>query len=636
MNVLAYRVHILLVTVVAALCMMALPATAHAYGGVAHEWAAKQAVWLMAANYPWEITRDSPLDATRERLGAPIYPELTARGQLFTDWAYQADDSMYTINHFWEAEDGLHELPEGYAGVENAWEMAELYWELAQTEWWIGNVNGAYIYLGHVAHLMMDGGQPAHTNSDLHIAEDSLEEWFQHPDFMYVWNLDGASTIPEPGPIFTLPGDQQIVLDVLAADDWQPGQMEFVMQGDLVNPNAPMDKQRLFYLMYRVNQTGNFFASDGENGNRRERIGWLNEYPGFPTHLHDYGVRVTPQDEHALDDNEVDCPINDPDCVWEGNHGQCNCDDDLRRIAKWAYGASFRATPALLDAFRRSVDNASPITTPEITRRDGADVQTWNNSSVLVRLASAVDRARPGVPRASGVWMIWGLCDDQEPANAYAPSWLLETDGMHTIKLRTTDQCGNIEHRSVQVGVDTTAPTLVFPEWPTHFYPCESPMVTWSATDATSGIQLVTAKLDGQPVAKNKPLSLSGLDPGEHTVLITAHDRAGNQTVTGHVFTLVEHVGLEVGAPVVKRVLAHTFRFTGTLEPQHTAGTSPVTIALQKRVDGVWKLKGRVAATINAAGDYRCTVKLAAGSWRAQARHKYPTAISGYSRFTVR
>ena len=125
-----------------------------------------------------------------------------------------------------------------------------------------------------------------------HPVEDSLEEWFVNtkPREMYSWT---DPTVASPGKAIKPPSNQAIINKVAAATRWQPGRTEFFKDPQLKNPNSPANLQQLFYIMYVVNQTGNYFASDGESGNRTERIGWLNSYSGFPSHLHTSSIPGT-------------------------------------------------------------------------------------------------------------------------------------------------------------------------------------------------------------------------------------------------------------------------------------------------------------------------------------------------------
>jgi hypothetical protein len=61
--------------------------------------------------------------------------------------------------------------------------------------------------------------------------------------------------------------------------------------------------------------------------------------------------------------------------------------------------------------------------------------------------------------------------------------------------------------------------------------------LTWTASDATSGIDTVTATVDGATVAADQPLALWRLPLGGHTLVVTAKDKAGLVTTTTRTFT---------------------------------------------------------------------------------------------------
>ena len=207
-----------LAIVLTALPVVSAPTAAFGYGGVAHEWAGQQAVDLMEILDPLQITeQSSPLSASRSAAGAHIFPELgvgsmqgaAGYGSFVEAGSYQADN-FDTRHHFWEADDGLHELPEGVAGLDNAWETASDWWNEALFYYWAGDKLNAFLHLGYVVHIVGDGGQPAHTNCDLHPTEDSLEEWFvnDRPSRLYAFT-DGSK--PSPGPIVKPPSNAAVI-----------------------------------------------------------------------------------------------------------------------------------------------------------------------------------------------------------------------------------------------------------------------------------------------------------------------------------------------------------------------------------------------------------------------------------------
>jgi hypothetical protein len=68
--------------------------------------------------------------------------------------------------------------------------------------------------------------------------------------------------------------------------------------------------------------------------------------------------------------------------------------------------------------------------------------------------------------------------------------------------------------------------------------------VTWSATDATSGLRVIRVRLDSVIIDRDLPLGgpfLPGsVEPGEHELFVRAHDNAGNYVTYRFDFTVDE------------------------------------------------------------------------------------------------
>jgi len=267
--------------------------------------------------------------------------------------------------------------------------------------------------------------------------------------------------------------------------------------------------------LYWADQMGNYFASEDEDGasNGHDPTGWMGGYPGFPTVLHDEdGNAVSIHSWTGVDDNDS-C-----DCDYDG---------DMATIGTWTYGAAFKATPTIIELFRRTVDSVPPVTTADVTRADGKPVVQWNNSPVTVRLVSAEDLGNPGF-RVAGVWKVWGLCDGLPPGDYDAPSWLISEDGQHEVQCMSTDKVGNVEQdQDIPVWVDMTPPEVTFPDLRPNYLTSEDFTATWLAIDVTSGVASETGYLDGNLVTKGQVFDLA-LMAGWHRLEVYADDVAGN------------------------------------------------------------------------------------------------------------
>lgn len=645
--VLSVAITLTLVLLLAAVGGLAGAPAASAYSGGVHHIATQRAVDVMQvfSDYDAIVGLDGRAD---ERLaaGAHFYPELSndgaALGLTLVDSAMNYDDyvgGMGTRNHFWTCDEGLHELPEGIVGLDNAWEVARREWVSAVMLYKNGFRKKAYTRLGRVLHLVEDMAQPAHTNSDLHgpTNRDSLEEWGGYAiiDPMYSWTDPAKAS---PGKIFQPPLKRLIIQRVRNRPGWE-GHDEFLEDKALMDPNDPYNRSQLFWIMYVANQWANYFASDGEKGNTGVALGWVDyEALGFPDHLHAVGVEVSPQRERALDDNDRDCPNGNPRC---GN-GACDCDGDLTTIATWGYKAAMKGSGGVIELFRRTVDTMNPRTQVTCTREDDKTYVAggWNNSRVTVRVHSAVDPATPTLQDASGVWALYAIFDGELPGASAAASGELyhffELTGAHTVQVRTADSTGRVEHKDVAVKVDLTPPVIDLSQWRSSYLSCEQPPASFAVSDTPSGVKSVAASVDGTRVVVGQPIDRLLLGAGSHELFVKATDKALNTATSTRGFRVVQEVGLTVGTPMATRVPGTMrFQFTGTLAPQHYAGTRPITIVIEKRERPQWKVFKKVAATIGEDGSYRCAARLPLGDWRARAMHLRPRVFSDYVRFKL-
>jgi hypothetical protein len=643
----SHRFAVLFLTLlVAGVALLGVTQAALGYSGGVHQVATQRAVDVMQVwDHMEAITASDAFAQYRFRAKVRMFPELTnndaAMSYLLVNAAWNYDEyvgDMGTRNHFWTCDDDLDECPEGIVGVDNAWEVARREWLNAVIYHRNGDLVSAYFHLGAVMHLVEDMAQPAHTNSDLHgpTNRDSLEEWggYAIAEPWYSWTDPNKTW---PGTVFTPPSKKAIIQRVIDRQSWD-GRDEFLVDKLLSSPSDPFNTAQLFWIMYVTNQWANYFASDGESGNKTVRLGWVDyEALGFPKHLHRYGQLVSAQSESALDDNEGPCSV--PGCGDEF----CNCDRDLSVLAKWGYRAATRGAGGVLALFRRTVDHTPPVTQVTITRNDGKTfvADGWNNSPVTVRLHDAVDPDSPGFQDATGVWTVYGLVNGEvwAPNLAFPITQLQKTfasSGTNTVKVRTTDNAGNIELKSHAVKVDVTPPLVGFPGWQDWYLTCQQPKATWTASDVPSGLRLVTGTLDGKSVVKNKLIDRALLTAAPHTLTVNAKDWAGNRTIADYMFRVLPEFGLVVGKPTALRGgTTTTYKIVGALEPQHYLGSAAVTVVIQKKRDGEWATWQKLAGKAGADKTYSCYARMVKGTFRVRAEHYHPTLVSQWTKFKV-
>ncbi len=519
--------------------------TAFAFCGGPHRWAGEQATWLFRQG----IDLNDPSCITADHGGWPLYPELLVQSSGWSPWSsytHDPDESrawnqynweyirdcaigadqacVATLNHFWLLHDGLNDES---LGANNSWTTSYYLWFAALDAWNAGDLGWAYENLGYCMHHVQDLLQPAHSNADLHAGDgwdsgdDAIEEWLDqaHSEQWYAW--DGSA--PAPGPEVPYPNaaaksNYDILADILNSSIPDVA-TEIVDYPLLAEPNSPYNMQKYFYLLYWANQTGSWFASDDINGQAFDPCGWM-DYTGFPLHFND-GHEIW--NYHGLDNNDTDCDDCTDHCRWD----ECDADWDLTLISNWTYAGVFKASPALIDLFRTTVDVHPPETTTDSWRADGEPVVEWNNSPVTVALTGATDGNNPGF-RPSGLWKIWGLCDGNPPADYDNPSFLIGEDGKHLVELRSTDWCGNVEHgNDIDVWIDMTPPEITFPDLRPNYLTSEDFPVLWVSWDALSGVDSEYALLDGEQVFLGEVIDLAAL-AGLHVLEVYATDVAGN------------------------------------------------------------------------------------------------------------
>ncbi|WP_285705545.1 ThuA domain-containing protein [Microtetraspora sp. NBRC 16547] len=114
---------------------------------------------------------------------------------------------------------------------------------------------------------------------------------------------------------------------------------------------------------------------------------------------------------------------------------------------------------------------------------------------------------------------------------AYTEPFTVKKDGTHTVSFRSTDKAGNKEEaKKITLKLDATAPTLTVGGLNDDGEYGDAARITVTAegADEGSGIDTVTATLDGEELKLGEPLDLHTLALGAHTVTVTATDKAGN------------------------------------------------------------------------------------------------------------
>jgi cytochrome c len=173
----------------------------------------------------------------------------------------------------------------------------------------------------------------------------------------------------------------------------------------------------------------------------------------------------------------------------------------------------------------------------------------WYRSPVTVSL-SGVDNT-PGSGLAVIEYSVNG-----GGFQAYATPFVVSGQGATQITARSRDRAGNVENPlpSATMMIDAFPPvvTLTSPVARDYVH-SESVAVSFAAADGLSGVQSVSASVDGNAVQDSQSISLVALALGAHTLEVVASDAAGNQTrqsvsfrIVATIDSLIASVGIYV------------------------------------------------------------------------------------------
>ncbi|MFD0747243.1 OmpL47-type beta-barrel domain-containing protein [Phytohabitans flavus] len=167
------------------------------------------------------------------------------------------------------------------------------------------------------------------------------------------------------------------------------------------------------------------------------------------------------------------------------------------------------------------IDATAPVTAATFAPpSDGG----WHAGAVPVTLAST--DAGSGVDKVE-----WSL--DGGPWTPYTQPVDITGNGEHELLYRATDKAGNAETlKSAIVRVDGDKPTVLVSGLADGqlYGDSQDVRVTFQAVDPTSGIQSVVGKLDGKPYQSGTLQVMYDLTLGLHELVVTAKDKAGNET----------------------------------------------------------------------------------------------------------
>jgi len=167
-------------------------------------------------------------------------------------------------------------------------------------------------------------------------------------------------------------------------------------------------------------------------------------------------------------------------------------------------------------------DTAPPISTSNISAG-------WVNLNQSVEITATDD--------VSGVAATYFSSDGSNPTQLYSSPIPVTTEGITTFKFYSVDHRGNVEPvKTNYVKLDKTKPSSSSSVQSSYV---DSATVTFSGTDAVSGVLNIAASLDGDPWDYSGSVHTD--EWGSHTIVWRATDYAGNQeTLHSATFTVLQ------------------------------------------------------------------------------------------------
>lgn len=114
----------------------------------------------------------------------------------------------------------------------------------------------------------------------------------------------------------------------------------------------------------------------------------------------------------------------------------------------------------------------------------------------------------------------------------------ISKEGKNVVEFRSIDKANNTEStQSIQIWIDKTAPSISF-EGPTAFYQTDATIdLKVTTVDSFSGVKTIRYTLDGVQIDSIDAISPLSLAAGDHVLVVSAEDYAGNAANTSITIT---------------------------------------------------------------------------------------------------
>lgn len=348
-----------------------------------------------------------------------------------------------TVTHFWNADAGanaqsslgaLDDLINTGDPFPNGWQKVKQFWSMALghyargtdetenevcfpgTDMCLSGIGqeGAYHFLGHIAHHIGDNTIPTHAHVSAHdpfSGDDSFEDWMSQGA-----NDRLSGLVSSPGS--DLRSGERNKLRQLAYLPIAGGNDPFYIP-ELSGPaisGVDASLRELYWLLYTTNQIADFFPSDRARGDTNDPLEWVRvELANMAR------VISKPRRTEDLEDNDG---VEEVGICIPGTAGDFdnNEDGDLGVIREFSYLRGIRAIAGLYKLFHDTV-SAEPLVSrvtdnDSLTNIDQATVTVSNVAPTLTATGTVVDEngvatvsgtiADPGSRDTFGLTIDWG------------------------------------------------------------------------------------------------------------------------------------------------------------------------------------------------------------------------------------
>lgn len=172
-----------------------------------------------------------------------------------------------------------------------------------------------------------------------------------------------------------------------------------------------------------------------------------------------------------------------------------------------------------------NIDKTAPVTTASQTPASPDGLSGWYSQPVTVSLLAADDLSTV----AHSVYSL----DNGATWQDYSGPITFSEDGTYMPQYYSVDSAGNAEPAQIlaPVVLDRTAPAIEIQGLSAgSYFDVETVTVNYTVSDEHSGVNdsSVTVTLDGEPLANGTVIPLYELPLGQHALVVTAEDHAGN------------------------------------------------------------------------------------------------------------